>query len=286
MVMDTKVLLRLIKDDIKILDNINESFINQSNLTSEEAEVALARAKALVMEFEMLSKNLSREQDPQDLNESENPEEKSEKKVHSLRNLLPFVKSEPKEEENSLKDNPERTTEKFRDLIQETSPEEKLSNNTIQSTVIEDSTRIESSNISIVSALEDAEETNIIIEEKRETIIVDQEPGDKKLSEESAENSQYVNNLLSKEKDEVKFGIIPLKNIREGIGLNDRFLYIRELFQNDAEKFDRTITTLDEFNGIEEAVRFLKQNFKWNKSEAGEKFLLLIKRRFTKQFNG
>jgi hypothetical protein len=63
--------------------------------------------------------------------------------------------------------------------------------------------------------------------------------------------------------------------------LNDRFLFIRELFQNNNDKFEQAISALDEFSTIEDAVKFLKQNFKWNKSEAAEKFLFLIKRRFS-----
>jgi len=57
--METKVLLRLIKDDIKLLEEINGSFISSEMLTHDEVEVALARARGLVMEFEMLSKNIA-----------------------------------------------------------------------------------------------------------------------------------------------------------------------------------------------------------------------------------
>jgi len=102
------------------------------------------------------------------------------------------------------------------------------------------------------------------------------------LGESIGDKHQVMNDLLSHDRIDSGFEGIPLKSIREGIGINDRFLYMRELFGNDPDKYEKTIASLDEFAAIEEAVGYLKQNFKWNKSEAGQKFLVLVKRRFTK----
>jgi hypothetical protein len=41
------------------------------------------------------------------------------------------------------------------------------------------------------------------------------------------------------------------------------------------------ITTLNQLNTIQEAVSYLKLNFIWRKTEASQKFLALVKRRFT-----
>jgi hypothetical protein len=92
--------------------------------------------------------------------------------------------------------------------------------------------------------------------------------------------NKMVHHILASDRPKISFEEVPLKSIRDGIGINDRYLFIKELFANEAEKFDETIAALDGFAQIEEAVGYLKQNFKWSKSEAGQKFLNLVKRRF------
>jgi hypothetical protein len=300
--MDTKVLLRLIKDDIKILDNINNSFIDQANLTCEEAEVALARAKALVMEFEMLSKNLSKEEEPQLFGEvkSNHEEEKKEKKVRSLRNFLPFIKSEEEKTvpvfTSNLEDN--NVEPGAKDEIEEPGIINPISENVYDSIsvpletsgqiVLQNPDEGKTGDVNIPEIQKEISEKEVTSENitsvKIEPQIVSEKTsGDMKVFGETiGEKHQLVNDLLSQDKSESRFEKKPLKSIREGIGINDRFLFIRELFYNNAGKFDQTLNALDELNGIEDAVKFLKQNFKWNKSEAGEKFLLLIKRRFAK----
>jgi hypothetical protein len=78
-----------------------------------------------------------------------------------------------------------------------------------------------------------------------------------------------------------QFKSVPLKSLKEGLSLNDRYLFQRELFNNDKSKLDETVATLDHFSNIREAVDYLKSNFKWTKSEASEKFVQLVKRRFS-----
>jgi len=323
--METKVLLRLIRDDIKILDEINNSFINQTNLTCEEAEVALARAKALVMEFEMLSKNFSKEKedDPRIFKEfeinstEEKSEEKVEKKSRSLRNFLPFIKFEEEKpvppvidsvtpvidsvnKENQALDGNSFPVEESA-TIQEESSEEEFSedstnmflNSGSEGNASDSSFPKPESEITETACqtemiesidLESPSEKTEIAEEKIDTELLEEttEDDSKTLGETLGEKHKLVNDLLSQERSEIRFESKPLKSIREGIGINDQFLFIRELFHNNAEKYDHTLNTLDSLDGIEDAVIFLKQNFKWSKSEAGEKFLLLIKRRFAK----
>jgi hypothetical protein len=104
----------------------------------------------------------------------------------------------------------------------------------------------------------------------------------KTLNETLADSHQMVNDVLSPEKSEQGYQTPPINSIWDGIGINDRFLFIRELFSNNNAKFETTVTALDKLTTIHEAVNYLKMNFKWNKSEASQKFLALVKRRFTK----
>jgi len=116
-----------------------------------------------------------------------------------------------------------------------------------------------------------------------ETIVAEEFKEEKKtLNETLGESHQMVNDILTKEQEEIGFQIIQLNSIWDGIGINDRFLFIRELFANSSAKFENTINALDKLSTIQEAVNYLKMNFKWNKTEASHKFLILVKRRFIK----
>lgn len=72
-----------------------------------------------------------------------------------------------------------------------------------------------------------------------------------------------------------------ISSLKAAIGLNDRFLFIREIFNNNAEKYDKVIDHLDKLQQISEAVEYLKANLTMQKNEASMKFVDLLKRRFT-----
>jgi hypothetical protein len=65
-----------------------------------------------------------------------------------------------------------------------------------------------------------------------------------------------------------------------GKPVNDRFLYIRELFDGNNQKFLETLKTLDSKQNIKEAVDYLRNNFRWKRNETSLKFVNLVKRRF------
>jgi hypothetical protein len=258
--METKVLLRLIKDDIKILDEINRSFISHEKLSPDEVEVALARAKSLVKEFEILSRNVA-------LSHEVMLKPESSIQTMAENNVTVKVKdagmSETDSELIDLEEEEVSKPEAEEPIQQATAEEYALDGKSIQK--------------------EEAEKVSKPIKPAKLTVQGE-------LFEEVEQNNtktfggkqQRVHDFLAKDHPEISFEEIPLKSIRDGIGINDRYLYTRELFGNEAEKFDETIAALDGFTHIEEAVGYLKQNFKWSKSEAGQKFLNLVKRRFRK----
>ena len=80
---------------------------------------------------------------------------------------------------------------------------------------------------------------------------------------------------------EEKINESQLVSLDDTIGINDRFQFIRELFNNDSELFSKTIGDIDNMNDIKEAAAYLNKNFKWKKNEFSLKFIQLIKRRFS-----
>lgn len=86
--------------------------------------------------------------------------------------------------------------------------------------------------------------------------------------------------LLEHSKSESKFSNLPVTSLQSAIGINDRFLFTRELFDGDAKAFSEVIRKLDSMTGIHEAAGYLREHFKWTKTETSLKFIDLVKRRF------
>ena len=71
-----------------------------------------------------------------------------------------------------------------------------------------------------------------------------------------------------------------IDDIRKAIGINDRFLMIRDLFNGDAQMFENTITTINEFDDLDECMIYLVENFAWNPDSDGARLLMsLIERK-------
>ena len=73
-----------------------------------------------------------------------------------------------------------------------------------------------------------------------------------------------------------------ITNLQATIGLNDKIQFIREIFENNSEKYNTVIEHLDKMEQIQEAVEYLKANLSMQKNEASMKFVELLKRRFPK----
>ena len=65
-----------------------------------------------------------------------------------------------------------------------------------------------------------------------------------------------------------------VNSIRTSIGINDKFLLIRDLFGGDVDLYDRTIRELDSFADLDDAVIYIHDNFRWNPDSDGAKLLM------------
>lgn len=78
----------------------------------------------------------------------------------------------------------------------------------------------------------------------------------------------------------------PVKDLRKAIGINDRFLFVDELFRGDETMYERSIKTINSFNIYAEAEywinRELKVKLAWDDNrEVVKQFCQLVKRRFS-----
>lgn len=78
----------------------------------------------------------------------------------------------------------------------------------------------------------------------------------------------------------------PIRDLKKAIGVNDRFLYINELFRGDEPMYERSIKTINSFSILAEAEYWIQRELKvklgWNdKNETVKQFIQLVKRRFS-----
>ncbi len=73
----------------------------------------------------------------------------------------------------------------------------------------------------------------------------------------------------------------PVSDVARAIGINDRFLYQRELFKGNKMAFDAAIETINAASSYEQAYQYLKQSFNWDETDPTvEAFLKAVHRRF------
>ena len=97
------------------------------------------------------------------------------------------------------------------------------------------------------------------------------------LNEKLRANQIEIGSLLNNE---------PIKELKKGIGINDRFLFVQELFRGDETMYERSIKTIDGFAIYPEAQFWIQRELKlkigWNEDSATVKhFDQLVKRRFS-----
>ena len=72
-----------------------------------------------------------------------------------------------------------------------------------------------------------------------------------------------------------------VEDIRQAISLGDRFLYQRELFGQNAELMQRTLTELNALSSFDEAIAYISAHFQWDtESSTYQQFLVTLHRRF------
>lgn len=70
-------------------------------------------------------------------------------------------------------------------------------------------------------------------------------------------------------------------DLHRAIGINDKFLMIRDLFGGDGEAFERAIEALNGFDNLDDCMIYVAENYAWNANSDGAKLLMeLLERKF------
>ncbi len=286
--MNQSKLLQIINKDLTELKELTDELIQSEDLSKIEIEIALSKSKLISQEFELLKEKA--------LIGSISPaKQKPESKVIIEKDQTSVdsepIKTEPvkttdngniKEAEVVLKNDDTPVTETKTELTieeeiqdkiiekekEDISEEEIIAAPPIKNEVEEIQEEVESH---LETSIEQNEFKVDIEEEEEPTIIV----GETFSKGKSLNDSMTENQTLDQ-----KFASSPITNLEPSIGLNDRFLFIRELFDGNTDNFNNAVTEIDKLGGLKEAVNYLSSNYKWKKTEASLKFVELVKRRF------
>lgn len=97
-----------------------------------------------------------------------------------------------------------------------------------------------------------------------------------------------LNDRLKEERPELahKLKEAPIKDLRKAIGINDRFVFVSELFRGDEVMYERSIKTINAFHILQEAEYWMNRELKvklgWNDNkETVQQFYGLVRRRFS-----
>ncbi len=73
----------------------------------------------------------------------------------------------------------------------------------------------------------------------------------------------------------------PVYDLRQAVGINDRFLLIRDLFGGDSEAYDTLMQKLNAFESLDDCVIYLTENYTWNANSDSVRLLMeLLERKF------
>jgi hypothetical protein len=116
---------------------------------------------------------------------------------------------------------------------------------------------------------------------------VEEQPA-KEINESVSTSHTSINEKLKQTKIDLGETLTeaPIRDLRKAIGVNDRFLFINELFRGDEAAYERSIKTINSFSIFAEAEYWIQRELKvkngWDLNNGiVSHFFQLVKRRFS-----
>jgi hypothetical protein len=111
----------------------------------------------------------------------------------------------------------------------------------------------------------------------------------REINETVTADAPSLNDLLKQETTEVGHKLSEsgaIKDLKKAIGINDRFVFINELFRGDEAMYERSIKTINNFSIYPEAQYWMERELKiklgWDdKRQTTQDFYAVVKRRFS-----
>ncbi|MBS1600666.1 MAG: hypothetical protein JST75_20755 [Bacteroidetes bacterium] len=114
------------------------------------------------------------------------------------------------------------------------------------------------------------------------------QPLARELNDVIGHNGSSLNDQLKEDVLELAAALkdSPVRELKKAIGVNDRYVFINELFRGDEAMYERSIKTINNFRILPEAEYWMERELKiklgWDDSrEITRQFYQLVKRRFS-----
>lgn len=138
-----------------------------------------------------------------------------------------------------------------------------------------------------VSVVQKNGQLDMVFDPMTEIPTLSHQPRGKEVNDATAQG-ESLNDKLKQGKTELIEVLkeTPVKDLRKAVGINDRFLFINELFRGDENMYERSIKTINSFNMYAEAEYWINRELKvklgWNNENTTvQHFDQLVKRRFS-----
>ncbi|MES1226694.1 MAG: hypothetical protein ABUT20_65070 [Bacteroidota bacterium] len=132
------------------------------------------------------------------------------------------------------------------------------------------------------------EESGWLFDPMKEIPTLAQQVNGKELNDIIGETRTSLNERLKTGKTELAEVLTesPIKDLKKGIGINDRYVFVNELFRGDDAMYERSIKTINGFRIMAEAEYWMERELKvklgWDDGKATtQHFYQLVKRRFS-----
>jgi hypothetical protein len=139
-----------------------------------------------------------------------------------------------------------------------------------------------------VSVVQKNGQLDMVFDPMKDIPTLSHQGAEREINHTAGSQEQSLNDKLKQSKTEIVEVLkeTPIKDLRKAIGINDRFLFINELFRGDENMYERCIKTINSFHIFAEAEYWISRELKvklgWNNDTvAVQHFDQLVKRRFS-----
>lgn len=204
------------------------------------------------------------------------------------------AEEEPAEEEVTVEEevsavepivNDEIDHEAVLSLYGDDDEEEESVNDEVEAEVAED---LANEMEDIVAEESEVEEESAVAEEFAEEEVVvleDDEPELEKVPDAESqkvvlgdillgEQTTIADNLADQGVVDVATAASSVLTLRETIGVNDKYILMRDLFASNNDYYEQAIEKLDSFDSLDEAMLYIYDNFHWNPNCEGARLLM------------
>lgn len=284
--MDTKNLIRFLKNDLLELTDILSDLKPGSSLSDMDLKLIKSRVRSLTEEFEMLESSV-------DTNATASHVKRI-TPVQPMDNVEPASFTTEHKPEISKSDAIEVPEEGLTESKPE--PEEYPTPNEIVETVEPEVIHLEVDEQALALDDDSVDVAETFSESDRQTQndateLHEMPPLESNRKQTIAEKYNGASDSLN---DRMAAHIVqqdlasklkqhPIENLNKAIKLNDKVWFIKELFNGNADLYKQTINTINQMADMDEALDFLERNFSFEQGkESFKSFIEFIYRRFLK----